>query len=134
MKKQLILSALIFVLFSCSKIKENRKFKNYVGDWEVTQIDSICYSPEGVIKETFDLTATGFLNLKLDRTYSSENLNQLYPSSNWNLFFHGRKDVLLLKNDRFTVFKKKKNSMQIDFTKGEDGSLDYVKRFYLNKK
>jgi hypothetical protein len=58
----------------------------------------------------------------------------LYPSSNWNLFFHGRKDVLLLKNDRFTVFKKKKNSMQIDYTKGEDGSLDYVKRFYLNKK
>lgn len=71
--------------------------------------------------------------LEPNRTYSSNGFIELEASGDWNLFFHGKKDVIVFKEVRSTVFKKKKNILQLDFTGGENGSLRYVKRYFLVK-
>lgn len=120
-------------LFSCSKMKENAKYKNYVGEWKIDHVDSMCYTPQATVESTYELPIEGVLSLQSDRKYSTIGFNELEATGNWNLFFHGRKNVLILKDERSTVFKKKKNILQLDFTGGENGSLLYVKRYFLVK-
>lgn len=124
-------SACLFFIFSCSKIKENAKYNNYVGEWKIEQVDSICYSSEATIENTFDVSIDGVLSLQSDRIYSAQGFNELESTGKWSLFFHGKKNVLLLKGVRATVVNKKKKSLQLDFSAGENGSLLYVKRYFL---
>lgn len=59
MKKTLVFISVLFLILSCSKVKENAKFNNFIGQWKIDHLDSICYSSEAIVENTYELPVNG---------------------------------------------------------------------------